>query len=47
MLEQAAREPVDAPSIEGFKVRLDGTMGSLIWWVVTLSMGGGLELDGL
>jgi len=24
-----------------FKARLDGTLGSLIWWVVTLPMAGG------
>ena len=39
------REAVDAPSLETFKARLDGALGSLIWWVATLSMAGGLELD--
>ena len=30
MLEQAAREAVDAPSLEVFKARLDGALGSLV-----------------
>ena len=29
------REVVDAPSLEAFKVRLDGFLGSLIWWLAT------------
>lgn len=29
-------ETVDAPSLEGFKVRLNGTLGRLIWWVAAL-----------
>ena len=39
------REAVDAPSLEVFKVRLDGTLDSLIWWVETLPMAGKSELD--
>jgi len=35
------RETVDAPSLEVLKVRLDGELGSLIWWVATLPMAGG------
>ena len=38
------REIVDAPSLEAFKARLNGIVGSLIWWVATLNMAGGLEL---
>ena len=30
------REAVDAPSLEMFEVRVDGALGSLIWWVATL-----------
>ena len=31
MLEQLPREAVDAPSLEVFKARLDGALGSLGW----------------
>ena len=31
------REAVDAPSLEAFKDRLDGVLGSLIQWVATNS----------
>ena len=30
------REAVDAPSIEVLKARLDGALGSLLWWVAAL-----------
>jgi len=36
---------VDAPSLEAFKARLDVALGSLVWWLATLYMAGGLELD--
>ena len=43
------REVVDAPSLEVFKARLDGALGSLvyyqIWRLVALPVAGGLELD--
>jgi len=29
------REAVDAPSLEAIKARLDGDLGSLIWWEAT------------
>jgi len=32
---------VGAPSLEVLKARLDGALGSLSWWVVTLPMAGG------
>ena len=32
---------MDAPSLEAFKARLDGSLDSLIWWVAALSMAGG------
>ena len=39
------KEVVDAPSLEAFKARLDVALGSLVWWLVTLHIAGGLELD--
>ena len=48
MLEQLSREAVDAPSVEVFKARLDGTLGSLVWYYmwrfVALPVAEGLEL---
>jgi len=43
------REAVDAESLdlEVFKARLDGALGSLIWWVAALHMTGWLELSDL
>ena len=38
-------ELVDAPSLEVFKARLDGALGSLITCMATLPMAGLLELD--
>lgn len=38
------REVMDAPSLEA---RLCGALRSLIWWVATLPMAWGLELDDL
>ena len=34
------REAVDAPSLEVLKARLDGALGSLIWWEATSSQKG-------
>ena len=31
---------VNAPSLEAFKARLDGALGSLSWWVAALPMAG-------
>jgi len=39
------REAVGAPSLEAFKVRLDVALGSLVWWLATLYIAGGLKLD--
>ena len=39
------KEVVDASSLEAFKARLDVALGSLIWWLVTLHIAGGLKLD--
>jgi len=39
------KKVVDAPSLEAFKARLDVALGSLVWWVVTLHIAGGLKLD--
>ena len=40
------REAVDAPSPEVLKARLDGALGNLVWWEVSLPMARGLELGG-
>jgi len=39
------KEVVDAPSLEAFKARLDVALGSLVWWLVSLHIAGGLKLD--
>ena len=39
------KEAVDAPSLKTFKARLDVALGSLVLWLATLHMAGGLELD--
>ena len=39
------KEVVDAPSLEAFKARLDVALGSLVWWLVTLHIAGGMKLD--
>ena len=36
-----------APSLEGFKARLDGALSNMGKWKVSLPMAGGLELDAL
>ena len=33
-------EAVDFPILEAFKVRLDGALGSLTWWMAALCMAG-------
>ena len=38
------REAVDAPSLEALRVRLDGILGSLSWWVAALLIVVGLKL---
>ena len=40
------KEVVDAPLLEAFKARLDVALGSLVWWLATLHVAGGLKLDG-
>jgi len=40
------REVVDALSLEAFKARLDVALGSLVWWLATLHIAGGLKLNG-
>jgi len=42
-----AREVVDAPSLETFKVRLDRALSSLIWLEMSLLIARGLDLDDL
>ena len=39
------KEAVDAPSLEAFKARLDVAPDSLVWWLATLHIAGGLKLD--
>jgi len=41
------REAVAAPSLAGFKARLDGALSNLGWGKMSLLMAGGLEPDGL
>jgi len=41
------REAVAAPSLAGFKARLDGAWSTLGWWKGSLPMAGGLERDDL
>ena len=41
------REAVAAPSLAVFKARLDGALGNLVWWKVSLPMAGGLEWNDL
>ena len=44
MRHRLLREAVVAPSLEVGEARLDEALGSLIWWLATLPMAGGLEL---
>jgi len=39
------REAVDVPSLEAFKSRLAGALGSLSWWVAALPTAARLEQD--
>jgi len=41
------REAVAAPSLAGFKAKLDGALCTLGWWKMSLLMAGGLEPDEL
>ena len=36
---------MDSPSLEAFQARLDVVLGSLVWWLVTLHIEGGLKLN--
>jgi len=38
-------EVVDAPSLEAFKAGLDVAVSSLVWWLATLHIAGGLKPD--
>jgi len=38
------KEAVDAPSLEAFKARLDVALGTLVWWLATPHIAGGLKL---
>ena len=39
------KEAADAPSLEAFGARLDVALGSLVWWLATLHIAGGLKRD--
>jgi len=39
------RKVVDTPPLDVFKTRLDVAQGSLVLWLVTLHVAGGLKLD--
>jgi len=39
------KEVVDAPSLKAFQTRLDVALGSLVCWLATLNIAGGLKLD--
>jgi len=39
------KEVADASSLEAFKARLDVALGSLVWWLATLHIAGGLKLN--
>jgi len=41
------REAVAAPSLAGFKARLDGALSNLVWWKMSLLTAGWLEPDDL
>jgi len=41
------REVADAPSLETFKVRLDGALSNLIYWKMSLLIAERVKLDGL
>jgi len=40
VLAQLPREAVDVPSLEVLKARVDGALGSLVWWGAALPMAG-------
>ena len=44
-LNRLPKEAVDAPSLEAFKARLDVVLGSLVCWLATLHIAGGLKLN--
>ena len=37
------KEAVDAPFLDTIKARLDVALGSLVWWLATLHIAGGVE----
>ena len=39
------KEVVDGPSLDAFEARLDVALGSLVWWLATLHIAGGLKQD--
>ena len=43
-LNRLPKEAVDAPSLQAFKARLDVALGSLVQWLATLNIAGGLKV---
>lgn len=39
------KEAVDVTSLEVFKARLDGALGNLVWWELSLPMAEGVETN--
>ena len=46
-LHRLSSEVMDAPSLQVLKARLDGALGSLIWWEGNHLTAGALELEDL
>jgi len=44
-LNRLPKAVLDAPSLEAFRARLDVALGSLVCWLGTLHIAGGLKLD--
>jgi len=44
-LNRLPKEVVDASSVEALKARLNVALGSLVWWLATLHIAGGLKLN--
>ena len=44
-LNRLPKEAVDAPSLKAFKARLHVALGSLVCWLATLHIAGGLKVD--
>ena len=45
IVNRLPKEVMDALPLEALKARLDVALGSLVWWLATLHIAGGLKLD--